>query len=90
LRSEAPSKCGVRSAIDLESIDRSAIGLEKGFEKMKYFTLQEAAAQLRISRRTIHYLLERGELKRIKISGKRFITEDELSRFVTAAVEAAA
>jgi excisionase family DNA binding protein len=57
---------------------------------MKYFTIQEAAEMLRVSRRTLHYLLQKGELRKIKIGGKRFITADELSKFVNVAVEAAA
>jgi excisionase family DNA binding protein len=57
---------------------------------MKLHTLKEAAEQLRISRRTLHYLLERRELRRIKVSGKHFITEDEITRFLSGAVAAGA
>jgi excisionase family DNA binding protein len=88
--SEATWKCLDCTEVHLESIPRSAITLKKEEFKMTLHTLREAAERLRISLRTIHSLLKRRELRRIKVSGRHFITEDEITRFLSEAVAAAA
>lgn len=50
---------------------------------MKLFTPTEVAKQLRISRRTIYRLIERKELKAIKVSFDIYrITEKDLNQFI--------
>ena len=46
------------------------------------FTVNEAAAQLRLSPWTIWDLLKRGELVRTKVAGKTFLRESELQKLI--------
>lgn len=48
----------------------------------KFYTVPEAAEQLRLSPWTIWDLLKRGELVRTKIAGKTFVRESELQKLI--------
>jgi excisionase family DNA binding protein len=44
----------------------------------------EVASELRISRRSIYRLFERGELRWVQVGARRLVTRDEISRFLAA------
>jgi excisionase family DNA binding protein len=48
----------------------------------KFYTVPEAAEQLRLSPWTIWDLLKRGELVRTKIAGKTFVRESEMQKLI--------
>jgi hypothetical protein len=48
----------------------------------KFYTVPEAAEQVRLSPWTIWDLLKRGELVRTKIAGKTFVRESELHKLI--------
>jgi hypothetical protein len=48
----------------------------------KFYTVPEAAEQLRLSPWTIWDLLKRGDLVRTKIAGKTFVRESELQKLI--------
>ena len=48
----------------------------------KFYTVPEAAEQVRLSPWTIWDLLKRGELVRTKIAGKTFVRESELQKLI--------
>jgi excisionase family DNA binding protein len=51
--------------------------------------LAEAAAWLGVSRDTVERLIQRGELRRVKVGAVVLITVDELRRYLRAREEAA-
>jgi hypothetical protein len=48
----------------------------------KFYTVPEAAEQVRLSPWTLWDLLKRGELVRTKIAGKTFVRESELQKLI--------
>ncbi len=48
---------------------------------MRFFTMREAAEQLRISPRHLHMLVRRGDLAVIHAGRRRLVSEDALQRF---------
>ena len=48
---------------------------------MHFFTIREAAEQLRISERHLHTLVSRGDLAVIHAGRRRLVSEDALQRF---------
>lgn len=53
-------------------------------------TVDEAAAELRVSRRTLYRLIESGELPRVKIGSTTRITRAALEHYVAGDAKAAA
>jgi excisionase family DNA binding protein len=53
-------------------------------------TLAEVAAKLRVVRSTVHELIARGDLRSLTLGRRRFITTDELKRFIAARLDAEA
>lgn len=52
---------------------------------LRAFTVREVAEQLGISTRTVWVLIQRGELKRVKVTSRvARVTERELERFIRA------
>jgi excisionase family DNA binding protein len=49
------------------------------------FTLDEAAARLRVSIRTVHRLIEDGQLRAIHVRRRTFIPEREVDAYLAAA-----
>lgn len=52
------------------------------------YTVREAAALLSVSENTVWNLLQRGELRGVKVGRSRKITADELQRYVASLSEA--
>lgn len=50
----------------------------------KLHTLEEAREALRVGRTTLHSLIKTGQLKTLKIGGRRFVDERDLVAFVDA------
>ncbi len=53
-------------------------------EVIRLLTLPEVAERLAVSQRTVQYLVERGQLRAIRIGRSRRVTEGELRAFVAA------
>lgn len=49
----------------------------------KLYSLDRAADALSVTRRHIYNLINRGELRSVKVGRRRFITDEELDRYVT-------
>jgi len=50
--------------------------------KLNLLTVDEAAEQLRISRWTIYKLIRSEELKTLTIASRRFVTSEDVERFI--------
>jgi predicted DNA-binding transcriptional regulator AlpA len=48
----------------------------------KLYNITEAKEALRISRASLYLLIEKGQLRPIKIGGRTLFTDHELSRFI--------
>ncbi len=48
----------------------------------KLLTVAEASAYLRVSRGTLYTLMKKGEIKSLKIGGKRLFLESELIAYI--------
>lgn len=54
----------------------------EGKHNLNLLTIDEAAGQLRISRWTIYKLIRSGELKTLTIASRRFVTAEDVERFI--------
>lgn len=46
------------------------------------YTIDEAAARLRVSRATLYKMIKRGELRTLRIGGRQKISEREIERLI--------
>ncbi len=51
---------------------------------VRLLTLPEVAERLAVSQRTVQYLVERGQLRALRIGRARRVTESELRAFIAA------
>lgn len=49
---------------------------------LNLLTVDEATEQLRISRWTIYKLIRSGELKTLTIASRRFVTSEDIEKFI--------
>jgi excisionase family DNA binding protein len=56
--------------------------MENDLEPLRFFTLQEAAVLLQVSKRTLHRMAQRKELPALKVGGQWRIRQSELIKFI--------
>ena len=56
--------------------------MENDLEPLRFFTLQEAAVLLQMSKRTLHRMAQRKELPALKVGGQWRIRQSELIKFI--------
>ena len=56
--------------------------METDLDPLRFFTLQEAAVLLQMSKRTLHRMAQRKELPALKVGGQWRIRQSELIKFI--------
>jgi excisionase family DNA binding protein len=61
--------------------------MENNTEPMHLFTLQEAAELLQVSTRTLHRMIQHGNVPALKVGGQWRVRESSLSKWMQELVE---